>query len=286
MLTRNRLAAWMLLMIIGVVDWIWSRHAGLTFVGWPAFALWFGPVAFVGIFYEVSGRDQRLANLGDQIALWLAFSAVGIIFTYDAASLRLPLRDADFAAIDAALGFHWPQWSKLIGSHRLVARPLTVAYFVLVPEIFLTVIYFAHIGRGDRNDEFLWMIMVSLVICTVLSAFFPAVGPCTYFFGVKPRFIQHLLAVRAGTVKTFSLNAMEGIITWPSFHAVFAVVTPYVHRPPIRTFVPITAVNILMLISIPTNGCHYLFDVLAGLVLAFTSILMVRGAFRIGWLRA
>jgi hypothetical protein len=79
---------------------------------------------------------------------------------------------------------------------------------------------------------------------------------------------------------------MEGIITWPSFHAVFAVLTPYVHRPPMRTFVPVAAVNVLMLIAIPTNGCHYLVDVLAGLALAFMSIMVVRGAFRIGWLCA
>ncbi len=286
MITRNRLAAWMLLIMIGLADWIWSTHAGLAFVGWPTFALWFSGVGFVGIFYGVSGRNERLADLGHQIALWLAFSAVGIVFTYDAASLRLPLKDAEFAAIDAAMGFSWPHWSRLIESLRLVADAFTIAYFVLLPEIFLTVIYFAHIGRNDRNDEFLWTTMVSLIICTILSGFFPAVGPCAYFFGDKPRFIQHLLSVRAGDVKTFSLGHMEGIITWPSFHAVLAVLTPYVHRPPMRTFVPVAAVNVLMLISIPINGCHYLFDLLAGLALAFASIAIVRGAIRMGWLCA
>jgi len=284
MMTRNRLAAWMLLLMLGVVDWIWSMHAGLTFIGWPLFGLYLGGVAGVGIFYDVSGRSEGLANVGHQTALWLFFSAVGIIFTYDAASLRRPLIDAQLAAFDAAMGFDWVPWFRYTELGRVLPFLSAIAYGSLVPQIFLTVFYLALIGRNDRNGEFLWTAVVSLIVCTLLSGLYPAVGPCTHFFGVEPRYVQHLLEVRGGEVKLFSLNHMEGIITWPSFHTVIAILVPYVHRPPLRTFVPVMVLNLAMLISIPANGCHYLSDVVAGVIVAVAGIAMVRGAISVGLL--
>ena len=47
------------------------------------------------------GRRRQLCA-----ALWVAFSAAGAISTYLAATFAMPLRDAQFVAIDSSMGFH------------------------------------------------------------------------------------------------------------------------------------------------------------------------------------
>jgi membrane-associated phospholipid phosphatase len=54
-----------------------------------------------------------------------------------------------------------------------------------------------------------------------------------------------------------------------------AILFTYTHRG-LRTFVPVAAFNILMLLSIPSEGGHYLVDVLGGIAVGLLAILMTR----------
>jgi len=68
---------------------------------------------------------------------------------------------------------------------------------------------------------------------------------------------------------------MKGVIAFPSFHAVLAVLFTYAHRHS-ATFAPMAALNAVMLVSIPSEGGHYLVDVFGGIAVAIVAILAVR----------
>ena len=232
----------------------------------------------VGFLYGYSGRSRRLSDAGHYAALWVAFSVAGAIFTYLAATPAMPLRDAEFVAIEAAMGFHWLAWSGFIWAHRAIQLPLFIAYAAFLPQIVGSILYFAHTKQTNRNAELIWIAMLSLIVTTIVSATLPAVGPYVHFFGRQTEDIVVLMSLRAGGTHTFVINNLQGIITFPSFHTVLAIAFIYVHRPPSRSFIPVAILNGLMLIGIPSEGHHYLIDVISGAVVAAVCIAIVRAA--------
>jgi len=265
---------------LGGLDWIWADRVGLAFVGWTQVVCTLIVLLAVGFLYGHSGRDRRLSDAGNYNALWLSFSAAGMIFTFLAATFAMPLRDAEFIAIDSAMGFHWLAWSGFIGAHRAVQLPLAIAYDTLLPQIIGSVLYLAHTGQTRRNAELIWIAMLSLILTAIVSAFVPAVGPYVHFYGRQTPDIVVLMSLRAGGAQTFVLNRLQGIITLPSYHTVLAIAFIYVHRPPSRSFIPIAILNGLMLIAIPSAGHHYLIDMIAGAAVVAICIAIVRTAMR------
>lgn len=271
---------WVLTGVLVGLDWIWADRVGLAFVGWLGVARCLILLLAIGFLYGYSGRSRRLSDAGHYAALWVAFYAAGFIFSYLAATLAMPLRDAEFVATDAAMGFHWLAWSRFIWAHRAIQLPLVIAYATFVPQIIGSILYFAHTEQTGRNAELIWIAMLSLIITTIVSALLPAVGPYVHFYGRQTDDIVVLMSLRAGGAHTFAFNRFKGIITLPSFHTVLAIVFIYVHRPPSRSFIPVAILNGLMLLSIPSEGHHYLIDMISGAVVAAICIAIVRAALR------
>jgi hypothetical protein len=268
--------AWVLILALGCVDWLWAHQIGLAFVGWmrPGYMLLaLGGVCWI---YGYCGRDRRLAEAGHFAALWIAFSLVGCIFTYLAATIGMPLRDGEFVAISQALGFHWLAWSDAIWSHRWIHLLFSAAYGSFLPQIIGSIVYFAHTRQTSRNIELIWIAMLSLIITTIISGLLPAVGPYVHLSGGKTVYLAVINILRTGRAYTFALDDLTGIIKLPSYHAVMLVIFVYVHRPPSRSFVPIAMLNALMLFAIPSEGHHYLIDVIAGAAVAVMCITAFR----------
>jgi len=268
-----RTRAWMFIVALALVDIIWARFEGLTFAGCRSVLLTVGFLAVIGIYYDRSGRNARLADVGNYAALWVALSAAGAVFTYVVATMRMPLQDVRIAQLDQALGFHWEVWWRYIHTHRLVAKPLAIAYETMLPQIIGSILFFAHTERTERNRELLSIAMVSLVLTTLISGFFPATGP--FMVGHQPLFARVLLQIRAGATN-FALDHMQGIVTMPSYHTVTAILLIYVHRPPARSFPLLAVLNLLMLLSVPFAGNHYLSDLIAGSIMAAICIALDR----------
>ncbi len=273
---RNLVLLWAVILILGAIDWIWFTHKGWTFEGWPSIGATIAILLAVGFFYGLTGRNQRLADAGHYAALWVAFSAAGTIFTYLTATWAKPLCDHALVRFDLLLGFDWFAWHRFVSSHRALEVVLEAAYLSFIPQILFSVLYLAHTGRPDRNSELLWNELISLPTAALIAGFAPALGP--FVPGAAPPWTPVLIALRAGSVSHFA--HLEGVISMPSFHAVTAILMIYVHRPPLKSFYPMLALNVLMLASAPSQGNHYLVNVIAGIVLAAVSIWIVRAGTR------
>jgi membrane-associated phospholipid phosphatase len=99
-----------------------------------------------------------------------------------------------------------------------------------------------------------------------------------HFVGRQTEDIVVLMSLRAGGAHTFSIDRLQGIITFPSFHTILSIIFIYVHRPPARSFVPVAILNALMLLAIPSVGHHYLIDMISGAAVAAVCIAIVRAA--------
>jgi hypothetical protein len=273
------LRAWAVILIVAAIDWVWAGRAGFKIGGIIPAVRAVTMLAAVGFLFDYTGRARQVSDAAHYCALWLSFAVALDTYSYVAATLRMPMWDLQFARMDAALGFNWSAGFHLIKSSSWMLRYLlSHVYNSIFIQVFASIGYFALIKRSDRNRELLWIGMLSALITTSLSGLFPALGP--YAKGDMPAWSAVLVTIRNGSLSKFALADMTGIVAFPSFHTVLAVLLVYVHRPPLRSFVPMAILNALMLVAIPFAGHHYLVDVIAGAAVAPVSIAIVQAAMR------
>jgi membrane-associated phospholipid phosphatase len=83
-------------------------------------------------------------------------------------------------------------------------------------------------------------------------------------------------AVRSTVPFAFTLKEATGVITFPSFHAFFALVNIWAFRGHRRLFVPMAILNVAMVASTLSTGWHYVTDVLGSFLMAAAAIGLVK----------
>lgn len=262
--------------MLSVIDLLLCHRLGLRFHDWSRLALAGGVTAGVALFYQISGRSTRLAQAAHWTLLWLIFVNAGTVFIYIAAACGGPTHDAMLVAADAALGFDWSGWYNFLAPHRNLRFVLWLAYLSLFPQILISIFWFSCRELDYYNYELLLNNVVSLLITTAIFLMFPVLGHQETSRGLD---LPVLLALRGGGPWSFDLSQLQGLISFPSYHTVLAVLLTYAHRRSLL-LVPIALGNIIMLFSIPTVGQHYLVDIIAGAAVALLAISATAAAHR------
>jgi membrane-associated phospholipid phosphatase len=280
------LAPWLVLALILTITTLWARALGVSFPGIEVSILAVGFFCLIWGLYVRLGRSAQVADMARYLALWFAFMAITTPLSYLAATFNLPLRDVEFARADELLGFDWMMWHEFVRATPVVETVLWYAYFSLLVQPFVAVLIFGHLRRRDRNEELWWNALLTLIVCVVVWALLPALGPWVHY-GIPDRadfYAPHVLGLRDGSMTEFV--SLAGIVVFPSYHTVGAVVLTWVFREMGRLFYFVAALNALMLLSIPIIGGHYLVDVIAGILVAALSIVVLGdGARRVHFVR-
>jgi hypothetical protein len=263
-------------MVIGLlaVDLVWGAHSGLSVSDWR----W--PALAVCLLLALSwGYRRRSRRLAESAALWIGFSTTGCVLTYLGATFALPLQDQALAAFDRALGFEWLAWHETLLAWPVLHRVLWLAYSSLMLQIVFVVLFLPAVGLARRGTELLLLAALTLLLTLLLAALWLALGPFPTLgaaAGDPMEYLPDLLALRAGGPWHFSLPAMQGIITMPSYHTVLAILFADACRGTGLVGWGIAGLNALMLLSIPPIGGHYLIDMLAGAAIGLLCILALR----------
>ena len=260
------------------IDLVWMRRVGLGVVdiGVPLLAV--SGLLAIAVMYGCTGRSKPLSDMGYYGAVFIAYGPLLLVMSYLAAYRGNALCDAELLSFDALLGFDWLRWAAFLRTHPACDALLALAYGSLVPQLCLTIMVLSHMGRVDRNKELFWTVLVSSLITAVVFDLFPAVGPFAYFNVDLDRAIhlKHLVELRSGAVHSYSVLQLQGLIAFPSYHTVLAVLIPYVHRGSRYTFMPFIVLNALMLVSTPSHGGHYFADIVGGVLTTLGAIALVR----------
>lgn len=196
------------------------------------------------------------------------FSTFAIGLQYVVFATNFPLADDAFLRADAALGFDWDKYSTWLAQHPTLEGVFDCAYSSTGVQLFT--LFFVHCMRSDDdgNGEFIWCFMITLLIVLAVALPFPALG---YAGKIGQQHIDELVAARNGMV-----SGINGIVTFPSFHAAVGVLFVYSVRAIKPLLVIAVPLNALLILSTPPHGGHYLVDVIAGLVIAGVTIALVR----------
>jgi len=261
-------------------DLAWAARSGLRLVGVAYLVIALLLLAGNFALYRRSDAGDRSAALVSGYAMFFAIATGTALMSYLAATLGRPLADPWLARADAALGFHWLDWFHFVRSNNLLHRLLATAYATMIPQVLLCLFALPLSGMVARNHELLALFAVSMLPTLILFALFPAACPWVYF-DAQPGFVAvHMIdlqALRSGAFPVLDLQRIHGLITFPSYHAVVAVLLVYTARSTRFLFLS-AVVNALMLLSALSEGGHYLVDLLAGVAIALGTILVVRRA--------
>jgi hypothetical protein len=245
---------------------IWQQPALLRLL-WPS-ALCFAIAAI----YSTVRPQPAIAEVACYFGLWIVYPVFATRFTYLANASGYPLQDDMLAGLDATIGFRWSDWAAIISTYPLIVRMQEFAYQSYVWQPAASIIVFAIWGPHGRNRELLTSLLLALTLTMAVSMFLPAIGPAdTHGFSTPSGAIIRALRDRLGAPLPY-----VGIVSFPSFHTVMAVLFAVAHRGNRWTFPIFVGLNAVMLTAIPYTGDHYLIDVISGIGVAAIALIGAR----------
>ena len=186
-----------------------------------------------------------------------------------------------FPPIDAAL----QRWDRLLhfdtaamlawtASQPRLRMFLNVCYVSTDAQVFLAPLAAGFAFDRRRMRVYLYAIVYSFIAGGLIYYFFPSSGPGSVYQSPYFMNVQLLTSAKFYQVHHFQEvpSMLGGMIAFPSFHVMWAVLTTYAALPNRRLFWAIAALNVLVVASTVLLGWHYLVDVPAGLLLGGLSL--------------
>jgi len=254
---------------------------GLSIV-WSTVTLYVLPLAALFLvwlnFYFVPGsaKESTVAEFVFLIGLMVSLTNVGSVMQYGAVAIGAPYVDSWLAAGDRALGLYVPSLAEWTRAHRFVALAMYVSYASLIAQFFFTILVLAAYRDRARIWEFAFHFHVCLVITVAALAVFPAICPPAYYHFDPTidmtRVIHQIRTLHDGSMKAVRFDELEGLVSFPSFHAAGGIIVSWAFRRRRWFFVPLALLNVAMFASTFITGVHYVVDVIASVPLFAFSV--------------
>jgi PAP2 superfamily len=190
---------------------------------------------------------------------------------------------------DRALGFDFRSYLDFANHHPGLLRVLGPAYSSIGWQMVTMVIVIPVAGFYRRTGEAICAYILALLATTCISILVPAIGVYGTL-GLEasdfPRFepqgyydtLRDAPLLRAGNLHALNLLQLVGVLTFPSFHAVSAILYIWTFWP-LRWLRPfVVFLNIALIAGTPLGGGHYLVDIIAGIAVAAIAIVATHAA--------
>ncbi|MFM0665832.1 phosphatase PAP2 family protein [Paraburkholderia sediminicola] len=283
---------WLLTVLMLLIDWIWASRIGFRVESKSAMhtmRIILGVFAISGLILIISritykdiARKLFYRNAAHSfmwVTVLVTFTHVCAVFQYLCVTTDFPLVNNSLISVDYALGFHWPDIYRWIKTHHLVRSALDLAYASGAYQLLAIPVILAITLNSQDYAEFVVQFIVSATLVILISVPFPAESAFVHFGVHDPNTVSTVSdfsLFRNGSTRELAFTSVQGLVSFPSFHTILALCLAYSLRH-VRFVFPIgIAMNLLMILSTPTQGGHYLSDVLAGLIAGVLVIYFVR----------
>lgn len=199
-----------------------------------------------------------------------------IIFWGTEAIQQTPFMPIDniLISLDALLHIRVNNYVKFLENWQSIKAVLEYVYDLLVIEMVVVPILLLALQRYALIYEYYRLIFITAIIGYSIYYFFPTVAPATAIGGMG--FSQSQLATG---VKFYEIHhhilpstADGGMISFPSFHAIWALLLTYAVRCWRIMFYLLMSLNIVIIISCVALGWHYLVDIIGSVLIVLLSI--------------
>jgi membrane-associated phospholipid phosphatase len=239
----------------------------------------------IHLIYTLLRPEPRLAAIAGGLAsiLWGGIAAGATALA--ALRTNAPLIDDQLAHADAILELNTETLVAWVAEHQWTGNVLGIAYLSAVPFVIVLVCLLPWLHREARMWQICFVFVGAAEFCALFTALTPALGAIVYYdvssniLAALPegagRFHLHIVdAYRSGHLNTIDIRHLEGVATFPSFHAVMALIIGYALND-VRglSIVGWICSGLIMISTIPIGG-HYGVDLIAGTAVwaAFTRL--------------
>jgi hypothetical protein len=262
-----------------------AAHISVVWMGIVGPALGATILTLIAHFYRSVRPEPRIAATCIALAQLVVFTAATGPLSYLVATADLPLQDGRLAAIDAAMGLDWKAYLALVNASPAFARAFGVTYGTLMPQLAVVLLMLGLGGQHRQLRTLVWAAGISGVVTVAISAAWPAIGCYTHY--AVPRsaynhfvpsgglsYVPDLTGLRDGSLRHIDLRILEGIISFPSFHAALGALYLWGFWQNRWARWPGLLFEGSMIVGTPIMGGHYFADVIAGIAVAALSIVV------------
>jgi hypothetical protein len=230
-------------------------------------------------------RLPKAVNLILMTTWAFVFGILHIVPMFIAARRRVPLCDALLARLDAALGLEVPAVLQAVEGYPALRQVLEFSYNTLLVLVTVAIMTPPMCGKMRAAKEYAIGVVLAALICLPLFAAFQAVGPWVYH-GYTPatdqaNYLREFAAVKSEEWYAIDLSYSDGLICFPSFHTILAVLAATALWPIRYVRWPAAVLAGLIVVSTVTTGTHYVIDTVAGLFVAGLVRLLAKGYTRL-----
>ncbi len=265
------------------IAWAHAGHFDVEVSGFATLILFGCLLACGGVYYQYVRREDRLAAMLCCTAFLVVMSNSFSLFNNLLLTIAGTRVDAALAAIDRGIGVNWPAMMSVAADHPVFNAVLKAAYESMLPQIAVLVVVLGIWGKSEQAYSFCIAVATGALICIATFTIMPAFGAFSVY--TLPADVTHrlnvlldahyardLIGLLAHGPGHISVAAMKGLIGFPSYHAVLALLVIWYARelPVIRWFA--LGLNVLVLISTPIQGGHHVIDVIGGVAVTAVAI--------------
>lgn len=234
-------------------------------------------IAFIalGQYYRIFRNGERIALVATVIGLFAPWSFVVSIFNI----LLLPRQNAAIDALlvqwDAMLGYSWPEFCAWYAQYPMLVDITRGVYKLTLLQLLFTLMFLGLANDKRRLHTAALALIFTSLVTVFFWALFPSNGASAYWT-LDPeidRLVRPVVDSAYGaelkrqlveSVASISQIKAKGMIAFPSFHTIMALMTLIAVWPYWIPRVLLLAVNAILLPGILAFGGHHLMDVFGG----------------------
>lgn len=277
---------------VAAIDCVWAilGHFSLDVMGYLKLALMSAGLFAGAAFYSTRRPDPRLAAMLFGAGFLCAFSASASVLNYFLITVAGTPIDPLLVQADRMLGFDWYKTMIAMASYPLLNEVFFRVYNMVLPQMAILLVILAWTGRVEQVYRYCLAVGIGALIAIAIWAAFPSLGAKSLHtlpawvearlsLSVTTQYGRDLLALMQNGPGYITPSDLRGLIAFPSYHGVLALLLIWFARPIRWLFWPFLVINSVVLISTPIQGGHHLVDVLAALPVTGLALLLA-GEFR------
>jgi PAP2 superfamily protein len=282
-IARNSRVIWIVIaaMLLATVVGYWAT--GLSFA-WSSFRIIsLCALLFLAVsqYYRWLRPDPFVSFVTEACAQLLLALTLGSALSYPLATAGFPYCDALLDSADKWMRLDWRAYLHFVNDWPLLGTITELAYRSMLPQLLVLMLALVPTRRFVRLQQFVLANALGLCITLAVFTFVPASG-IYGFLRIEPSEYIHLAPVMTTDQKIYLdalrsgqhtlIEEMSGLITFPSFHAAWALLFMWAFYPVKRLRAAAILLNLVVLAATPVQGAHYFIDLAGGAVVAALAI--------------
>jgi hypothetical protein len=282
-LAGNNRIIWCVVAAMAVTTIVAYRVGGLSFAWLNNINILLCILIFLAVSccYRRLRPDPSISLSTEACAQLTLILSLGGALSYPLATAGFPYCDALLNGADRWMRLDWRTYLHFINDNPTLAVLTCLAYRSMLFQFTVLALVLVAASRVMRLQQY--VLASGLALCLTLAVFtlLPAGGIYSFlqiqpaeFANLSPIMThnQILLLDALRTGQQTRVEQIEGLITFPSFHAVWAILFAWGFYPIKQLRFGAIMLNLFVIASTPIQGAHYFIDIVGGAAVAGIAI--------------